>query len=156
MIFPTLVRGDLGVEDDGRRGICAAIEYILHRQGDSGVHLLCGGRHVQIMLLSIRTGSGADTEISPERAVNSIRKPYEAWLEGFSWLSFDGHDRIPAAEILAKADKMGVKTIGDFWAACGFEKYIVRDEQKRTDLFQLLLSPNAYGRNPTLVGPDPR
>jgi len=87
-----------------------------------------------------------------------MRKPYAVALEGFKGLIIRGDemarrldDPVPIETVFEKLKNLGARTIGDFYAACGFERFIVRDEETGTLYLNLLFSPEHYGDNP-LIG----
>jgi hypothetical protein len=46
------------------------------------------------------------------------------------------NDPVPIEKINKKLEKIGVKTVGGFYSACGFEKFVVRGEEGRKTLLE--------------------
>jgi hypothetical protein len=93
--------------------------------------------------------------IKPDDVPQHMRKPYQVALQGFKGLILRGdelarrlEDPVPIEKINEKLEKLGVKTIGDFYAACGFQRFIIRDEETKNLYLNLMFSPKNYGSNP--------
>jgi len=153
----TYIVSALGMDDMGRQAFCVMLN------SDGGdvdeVKIICEGFHNQIIVVSMKNAAPIIFDrIKPDDVPQHMRKPYRVALQGFKGLTLRGdelarrlEDPIPIEKIKEKLEKLGVKTIGDFYAACGFERFIIRDEETKNLYLNLLFSSKHYGRNP-IVG----
>ena len=163
-VFNTHTSGPVGMDDTGRYWLCRHFGDFGLR-ADSGFVLRCEGRHVDTIVVQLTDKySGAEDGISTSRRIETIsaamRGPYDRRvLDGVvERLALTGdragwqRDRmISKEEFLSKLDKLGMRTAGDFYAACGFTRFEVRD-QNRTRL-SIAFSAAAVGRNPVMIEP---
>jgi hypothetical protein len=146
--------GDVGMDDLGRQVFCQTLDRELRESGDISVR--CEGFHKQILVICMKNAAPIIFgRIKPHDTMKQMTKPYSEALEGISGLVLRG-DKLrntldkptPIAEVDARLRKLGVKTVGDFYAAAGFEKFLIRDEEQNTSYLELTFSNKQYGRNP--------
>lgn len=155
----TTVVSDLGMDDMGRQVFCQTLEEPDMEPGD--VKMLCEGFHHQTFVLSMKNAAPiVFGRVLPDEVVTHMNKPYAVALEGFKGLILSGDklarkldEPVPIDIIKQRLNNLGVKTVGDFWAACGFERFIIRDEEEDSLYLDLRFSPKSYGSNPIVVDP---
>ena len=148
------------MDDIGRQVFCQMLNESL-KQGDDieDIRFICEGTHRRTIVISMNDQSPIISgRLSIDNVLNHIKRPYAEALKGFNGLVLRGDkatnkldDPVPVSEIASRLDKLGTKTIGDFYAACGFEKFIVREEQQKTSYLELTFSNKHYGYNPIEV-----
>jgi hypothetical protein len=156
--FPIDVYGPIGMNDGARLAFCAAVDSKIE-SSRSGTHVRCSGKHADTAVISLDDGRPlAFGRVDLDSIPNEMRQSYRLLLAEFKTVPLyidkvtaRTDPPVPVPELAAKAEKLGVKTIGDCWAACGFRRYLVRNEEDKLDLLDLKLSNHDYSRNPTVV-----
>ena len=153
----TYVISALGMDDVGREVFCQMLN---GAPGDADdVRILCKGFHNEEIVVNMKNSAPIIFgTIKPSDVITQMAKPYPIALEGLSGLVLRGDesaksvgDPVPIREVIKKLDSLGVKNIGDFYAACGFDKFIIRDEEANTNYLELTFSGQHYGSNPIQV-----
>ncbi len=153
----TYVISALGMDDMGRQAFVQLLNSDSEDADD--IKMICEGPYNQVIVVSMKNAAPIIFgRIKPDDVPKHMRKPYAVALEGFKGLILRGDemarrldDPIPIEKIFEKLQDLGAKTIGDFYAVCGFEKFIIRDEENGTLYLNLKFSPDNYGNNP-LIG----
>jgi len=150
------VVGAVGMNDIGRQIFCQTVDG-LGRKEQSDIHFRCEGFFKTTIVLSMKTGLPIlFGRVKPEDVRDHMKMPYSVALEGFDGLILRGdkltgkiEEPVPIGEIKTRLERLGAKTIGDMYAAFGFEKLLIRAEEKEPIIFlDLTFSPKDYGRNP--------
>jgi hypothetical protein len=153
----TYVISALGMDDMGRQAFVQLLNSDSEDADD--IKMICEGPYNQVIVVSMKNAAPIIFgRIKPDDVPKHMRKPYAVALEGFKGLILRGDemarrldDPIPIEKIFEKLQDLGAKTIGDFYAVCGFEKFIIRDEENGTLYLNLKFSSDNYGNNP-LIG----
>ena len=147
--------GDVGMDDLGRQAFCHTMDEEMRESGDVSVR--CEGFHKQFLVISMKTAQPIMFgRIKPNDTVKQMAKPYSEALQGLSGLILRGdkleHNALdkptPIAEVDERLRKLGVKTVGDVYAAFGFETFTIRDEERNMPYLELTFSRKSYGNNP--------
>lgn len=146
----------LGMDDMGRQAFTQMLNS--DAEGADDIKIICEGRYNQVIVISMKNAAPIIFgRINPDDVPEHMRKPYAVALEGFKGLILRGdelarrlEDPVPIENIKEKLEKLGVKTIGDFYAACGFERFLIRDEETKNFYLNLIFSSKNYGSNPTV------
>jgi hypothetical protein len=150
--------GDLGMDDIGRQVWCQTLD------GDAkseytDVRVYCEDRFRRTMVISMKTAAPIMFgRITPDDIILQMKNSYSIALEGLGGVILRGDKetkkveaRMPMGEVKDRLEKLGVKNIADFYAACGFAKLLVRDEEEKSIYLELHFSDKSYGKNPVLV-----
>ena len=147
----------LGMDDMGRQAFTKTLNSDV--EGTDDIRIICEGRYNQVIVISMKNAAPIIFgRIKPNDVPEHMRKPYAVALKGFKGLILRGdelarslEDPVPIENIKENLEKLGVKTIGDFYAACGFERFLIRDEKTKNLYLNLIFSSKNYGSNP-IVG----
>ncbi len=147
---------DLGMDDIGRETFCQLINKDLNEWDD--VELFCDGFHNEIIVLEIKNLKPIlFGKVNPDEIKRHMFLNYKHALEDIDGLVLRGDELYntldkptPIKEIYRKLKKLGIKTIGDFYAACGFEKFIIKNSETNEIYLKLLFSTKKYGDNPII------
>jgi hypothetical protein len=153
-----IVIGPVGMDDTGRYWLCRHFDNAV--RPSVGFLIQCEGDHVNTVVVknTKKDRSAVEQELPVSKRMENIsaamQDPYDPTiLDGLERLALTGdrdgwkRDReISKQDFLRKLNQIGVRTAGDFYAACGFTKFEVRD-QDETKL-SLTFSAAAMGRNP--------
>lgn len=127
-IFPTTMVGPIGMDDQTRKAFCKSVDQDLQRS-PSLIRVECGGDHVDTAVLIMNNSDPLITgEVRIDLIATAWRQPYSELLARFKMLRVDRVAE-PVSQVAGRAEKLGVKTVADFWAACGFHRFRVRDEK---------------------------
>jgi len=146
--------GDLGMDDLGRQVLCQALDQDIKDVDD--VRVRCEGFHRRTMVISMKNSAPiVFGRLKPSDAAEHMKRPYSDALVGLSGLILRGDklrntldDPTPISEIRSRLERLGARTIGDFYAACGFERFLVRDEEQKANYLEITFSRDHYGSNP--------
>ena len=152
----TYVVSALGMDDMGRQAFTQMLNSDSEDADD--IKIICEGPYNQVIVISMENAAPIIFgRIKPDDVPEHMRKPYAVALKGFKGLILRGDemarrldDPVPIEKIFEKLHDLGAKTIGDLYAACGFEKFIIRDEETGTLYLNLKFSPEYYGNNPMI------
>lgn len=147
----------LGMDDMGRQAFTQMLN--ADAEGTDDIRIICEGRYNQVIVISMKNAAPIIFgRIKPDDVPEHMRKPYAVALEGFKGLILRGdelarrlEDPVPIENIKEKLEKLGIKTIGDFYAACGFERFLIRDEETKNLYLKLIFSSQNCASNP-IVG----
>jgi hypothetical protein len=153
----TDVVGGLGMDDSGRQVLCQTLDAGLDKSGDIRVH--CGGFHYDILVISMKTNAPiVFGRIQPDQVKQQMTRPYTEFLQGYQGIILRGDKQndtlqkpTTIAEVEARLKVLGAKTIGDFYAACGFDRLLVRDEAEKVNYLDLTFSGKRNRGNPASV-----
>jgi hypothetical protein len=164
-VFPTVVIGPLGMDEGGRSVFCDAMDTLVQKKYGEGVRFRCTGRHVNTaMLVTENPNPITFGRLRTDEVIQEMGQNYTVLLQYFNLIPLMADQKtlritssVSVSEAAAKADKLGLKTAGDFWAACGFGRFFIRtDDDPKCDLVELSFSNYNYGKNPTVVLNFPR
>lgn len=149
--------GGVGMDDLGRQVFCQTLDHEFTKSSD--VRVRCEGFHRRRLVIAMKDAKPIlFGRLKIDRVVDQMRKPYTDALQGFTGLILRGDKRsdrlddpTPIADVQARLQKLGAKTVGDFYAACGFESFIVRDDEQKTNYLEITFSAKEYGRNPVSI-----
>ena len=98
------------------------------------------------MVFSIDSTKTSDGQLSFEGMERKMTEPYEKVVGTFESLTLSTasdlykEKMLPTAQIREKLDSLGVKTVGGFYAACGFEKLVVRNQSSGEVLKEIVFT----------------
>jgi hypothetical protein len=141
------------MNDVGRLLFCQLLD---KQMEDDDVRVQCEGSHKQAVVIVMKDAQPIELEkIQLDEVIEHMSKPYHIALEGLEGLILTGNKfkrragtPVPTNEIKRRLNALGAKTIGDFYAACGFEEFIIRDEQDNIEWLKITFSSKDYGKNP--------
>jgi hypothetical protein len=149
-LFPRSHLGQLGMNDGGRKTLCEALR------------VDCGGRHYDVIILRVNQPQATVPRASAQELLAVTKSNFRELLGkvgGISLRMDEATGRVDAPQpidsIENAATKLGVVTIGDFWAACGFHTLIIRDEPRQIDLLKASMLIAARGNNPVVIDATP-
>lgn len=149
--------GDVGMDDIGRQVLCQTLDQDVKVVDD--VRVICEGFHRRTMVISMKNSAPiVFGRLKPSDAAEHMKRPYSEALEGLSGLILRGDklrntldDPTPISEIQSKLQRLGARTVANFYAACGFEKFLIRDEEQKLNYLEVTFSPSHYGSNPVSI-----
>lgn len=149
--------GDLGMDDIGRQFFCQALDHAIRDVEDARVR--SEGFHQRTMVISMKNSASiVFGRLKPLEVAEEMKRPYSEALVGLSGLILRGDklrntldDPTPISEIHSRLERLGARTIGDFFAACGFQRFLLRDEERKATYLEITFSRAHYGSNPVLI-----
>lgn len=147
---------DLGMDDSGRRNFCRILDAF--SGDDEDVNILCEGKNRRTIVVRIKNAAPIlPARVPYQEVLAHMQKPYQISLQRLDGLAlaWDSKNRrlaspVANAVISDRLKGLGAVTIGDFYAACGFQRFVVRDAQTHAVYLNLIFDPRYYGDNPVL------
>lgn len=154
VLFDTKAFGPLGMDDVGRQIWCQTLNQAVSDTPD--IRAYCEDLHKTTMVMSLKTAAPVQFgRLDIDELERAMRAPYISVLQRFNGLTLQGElsgarvePPVPISEIASRLERLGVKTVGDFYAACGFHRFVVRNEENKGAFLELGFSNSACGSNP--------
>jgi len=145
------------MDDLGRQVLCQTLDHGLKSADD--IRVRCEGFHRRTMVIAMKnSGPILFGRLKPADSIEHMKRPYQEALVELTGLALRGDkllnkmdDPTPISEIHSKLKGLGARTVGDFYAACGFERFLVRDEGQKVNYLEVTFSRDHYGSNPVSI-----
>jgi hypothetical protein len=155
MLFNEHVVGPLGMDDTGRWWFCREVDEAARKTAPD-FRVRCEGKHNTTIVFSMKDlGPIAVGQVVPDEVLHGMRRPYAEMIQSRERLILTGDkwgwqpdSSVPMRVVAARLQELGATTVGDFYAACGFDEFLLRNEQDKYVNLRFGFSSKSFGENP--------
>jgi hypothetical protein len=158
MMFNQHVVGPLGMDDTGRWWFCQEVDDVVHKTAPN-LRVRCEGKHNTTIVFGMKDiGPIAFGQVVPDQLLRDMRRSNTEMVQSRERLILTGDkwgwkpdSPVPMGVVATRLQGLGATTVGDFYAACGFDEFLLRNEQDKYVNLRLGFSSKRFGENPVDV-----
>ena len=157
MMFNAHVLGPVGMDDTGRWWFCQELDDGV-RKAAPNLRFRCEGKHNTTLVLSLKSaGPIIFGQVVPDEIARDMRRSNAEMVQSRESLILTGDkwgwrpdSRVPMKVVAEMLQTLGATTVADFYSACGFSEFLLRDEESKSAYLKLRLSER-FGENPVVA-----